>query len=301
MNNDRNGRQMRYEAIRQTALDSTPRAEESTPPSTAHSALPRPPVRTTHSIVVLDFDGTAANIVDDPADAQLHPDVAEAVRRLHGTQTCVAFVSGRPVSFLQSRLPATVDVIVGIYGLQQVRDGIVIENPLVDPFRPTLQYALKRARQELPGVLIEDKDGLAITAHWRTQERDEVKATRAFVDIAADTGLQTQRARKAIELVAPIQVSKSLALADIARNFTRVLYAGDDAADVPPLHWLRAALAEGSVAEVLGVAVGSTELPESLRNAADIVVNTPSDLAELLDNLDERWQHRGCRSPERNS
>ena len=80
-----------------------------------------------------------------------------------------------------------------------------------------------------------------------------------------------------------------------------MLYAGDDAADVPPLHWLRAALAEGSVAEVLGVAVGSTELPETLRNAADIVVNTPSDLAELLDNLDECWQHRGCRSPERNS
>src|SRR3954452_22585456 len=48
------------------------------------------------TVVGLDFDGTLAPIVDDPAEAHIHPDAGEVLVALAEQVLAVAVVTGRP-------------------------------------------------------------------------------------------------------------------------------------------------------------------------------------------------------------
>src|SRR5687768_11917368 len=48
------------------------------------------------TVVALDFDGTLAPVVDDPAAAHVHPEAASALTDLAGTVRAVAVITGRP-------------------------------------------------------------------------------------------------------------------------------------------------------------------------------------------------------------
>ena len=48
------------------------------------------------TIVGLDFDGTLAPIVDDPARAHIHPDAADALTDLAPQVAAIAVITGRP-------------------------------------------------------------------------------------------------------------------------------------------------------------------------------------------------------------
>ncbi|HEY0871655.1 MAG TPA: hypothetical protein VGD55_14750, partial [Acidothermaceae bacterium] len=48
------------------------------------------------ALVGVDFDGTLAPIVADPAMARAHPGAPDVVRRLAGSIRAVAVVTGRP-------------------------------------------------------------------------------------------------------------------------------------------------------------------------------------------------------------
>ena len=48
------------------------------------------------AVVGLDFDGTLAPIVDDPAEAHIHPDAPDVLLELSSVVRAVAVVTGRP-------------------------------------------------------------------------------------------------------------------------------------------------------------------------------------------------------------
>src|SRR3954454_24880575 len=48
------------------------------------------------SVVGLDFDGTLAPIVEDPAEAHIHPDAASVLVELAAQVRAIAVVTGRP-------------------------------------------------------------------------------------------------------------------------------------------------------------------------------------------------------------
>src|SRR5215831_3263158 len=50
------------------------------------------------AVVALDFDGTLAPIVDDPAAARAHPDAAAALGRLAPLVGTLAVITGRPAA-----------------------------------------------------------------------------------------------------------------------------------------------------------------------------------------------------------
>ena len=72
--------------------------------------------------VMVDFDGTLAPIVTDPASARAVPGAARTLGALTRSFGTVAVVSGRPAEFLARRLrSAGAGVrLFGLYGLEEV-------------------------------------------------------------------------------------------------------------------------------------------------------------------------------------
>jgi len=72
-----------------------------------------------HLSVFLDFDGTLAPIVDNPADAQIEPKVRAALEALaRRDATLLVFVSGRSAADLEQRVEIPNTVYVGNHGLE---------------------------------------------------------------------------------------------------------------------------------------------------------------------------------------
>ena len=91
------------------------------------------PIRRRAALFV-DFDGSLAPIVDDPASAVPLPAAVDACTRLAARLGRVAVVSGRPVAFVRHHLPDPAIVVVGEYGLEIDRDGVTIADPRTIPF-----------------------------------------------------------------------------------------------------------------------------------------------------------------------
>src|SRR5690606_19836336 len=70
------------------------------------------------SALLLDFDGTLAPIVDDPATSAMPDPIAGVVEDLSHQLGVVAVVSGRPAAFLGERVRLPRVQRLGLYGLQ---------------------------------------------------------------------------------------------------------------------------------------------------------------------------------------
>ena len=89
----------------------------------AVAALRHDPSRTA---ILVDFDGTLAPIVDDPAASRPVAGAPEVLDSLAARYGLVSVVSGRPAGFLQAHL-GTGPRLIGLYGLEEVRDGRPLE------------------------------------------------------------------------------------------------------------------------------------------------------------------------------
>src|SRR5580704_5925828 len=79
------------------------------------------------SAVMVDFDGTLAPIVADPASARAVPGAARTLGALGLTFGTVAVVSGRPAEFLHRRLRSAGSAvrIFGLYGMEEIEGSEV--------------------------------------------------------------------------------------------------------------------------------------------------------------------------------
>jgi trehalose 6-phosphate phosphatase len=129
---------------------------------------------------------------------------------------------------------------------------------------------------------VEDK-GLAIVFHYRGVDDEEAVRER-LQDVAADArelGLVPQFGRKVLEVRPPVEANKGTAVRMLLaeRGLGRALYAGDDTTDLDAFRGL-----DGLELGVR-VAVASAEGPRELVGAADLVVDSPEELARLLQRL----------------
>ena len=216
--------------------------------------------------LILDVDGTLAPIVLRPEDARVPEETRRELARLRDRYALVACLSGR----------AGTDAarVVGVPGLVYVgAHGLELE-PEAERWRERLQGFV--AGVEWP---VEDKR-LTVSFHFR-EAADESAARAALERVAADAraaGLVPRWGRKVLELRPPVAADKGTAVRRLLeeRGLTRALYAGDDATDLDALR----ALAGLEVA--VRVAVASDEGPSELGQEADIVVQSPRELVELL-------------------
>jgi len=233
----------------------------------------------------VDFDGSLAPIVLDPAAARPLPAARAALARLAPVLGRVAVVSGRPAVFLHDALAIEGLHYAGTYGLERIVDGEVVVDDRVRPFVVAVARAADEAEAALPGLLVERKGDVAVTVHWRDQPERGEEATRWAADAAPRLGLDAPlRGRMAVELRPPVPVDKGTTVAELARGMDAAAFAGDDAGDLPAFAALRALAADGRLAHAACIGVTSDESPPEVQ-AADVVVAGPAGLAALLDAL----------------
>lgn len=237
--------------------------------------------RPAESALFLDFDGTLAPIVADPARARPLDGVPEVLGRLARRLALVAVVSGRPVQFLMDTLGAPGGLrLAGLYGLEEAHDGVVVRSVEAEQWRPLVEEATRLAsRLAPPGVVVEAK-GLTVTLHWR--RAPEAAGWAAEVGRRAEAeGLAVQPGRMAIELRPPVGSDKGTIVTRMAAGHGVVAFFGDDLGDLPAFAALEAMAAAG--VSVARVAVADEETAPEVAEAADLVVVGPAEAVALLE------------------
>jgi trehalose 6-phosphate phosphatase len=220
------------------------------------------------SALIFDVDGVLAPIVARPELAAVPEATRAELRRLSGRYALVACVSGRAGE--NARAVVGVDEIeyVGNHGLE------------LDPQAAQLASLVAEFRERVAWPA-EDKV-LSLSYHYRAAADEQ--AARAELEAVAEqarrTGLVPRWGRKVLEIRPPVAADKGTAVRALLErtDATRGLYAGDDATDLDAFIGLKDAGLEHAVC----IAVASDEGPGELRQAADLVVESPLEIAALL-------------------
>ena len=219
--------------------------------------------------LLFDVDGTLAPIVANPPDARVPEETREELRRLADRYALVACVSGRTA--------ADAERIVGVPELTYVGEHGLELDPEAEAWAARVHAFAARAAWPA------EEKTLTAAFHFRTAEDPEA-ARRGLEQLereAQAAGFRTRWGRLVLEILPPIDASKATAVAHLVdlAGVRRALYAGDDTTDLDAF----AALDGLDVA--VRVAVASSEAPPGLREAADLVVESPAELAGLLAEL----------------
>jgi trehalose 6-phosphate phosphatase len=228
--------------------------------------------------VFLDFDGTLAPIATRPQDVVPAPGATEVLMALAGRFGVVAVITGRPTADIAERVGVPGIRYVGLYGLESGPARFDPE-PLREP--------LRALAEGVPGAWVEPK-GLSLAVHYRLADdpgaaREVLAAT--LPSLVAGTGFELIEGKKVFEVVPAGESRKGGALRRLVAETGAEagLYAGDDLADLEAFTALDALSGTGFLGTK--VAVGGPEAPPELLRAADLTVEGPPGLVELLASL----------------
>jgi trehalose 6-phosphate phosphatase len=221
-----------------------------------------------------DFDGTLTPIVADPATTRIDETTGALLADLAARLRVVAVVSGRPAAFLASQVSVPAVRLLGLYGLEQWRDGTATTHHEASAWADAVATARDRLAgwvADLPGVAVEDK-GLSVAVHWRNAPDRDAAAdavARLTRRLADETGLAREPGKLVEELRPPVDWDKGSAVRSMVGEaaLDRVAYLGDDRGDLAAFATVRDA---GGVC--VAVAHGE-ETPADLLAAADAVVD----------------------------
>jgi trehalose 6-phosphate phosphatase len=229
--------------------------------------------------IFLDFDGTLSDIVARPELAQPRPKAASVLALLVERYAVVAVVSGRPADEVRARLDVPGVIVFGRYGLPEGERAERAERVMVTE--------VERAAARVRGAWVEDK-GPSLAVHFRRV--DEPEAAEAslrpiLADVASRNGYVVLPGRRVLELAPSATPGKGAVVAGEVRSrrLRACLYAGDDHADLDAFAALDG-LAGAGVATIK-VAVRSEEAPQELIERADMLVDGPAGLLQLLATL----------------
>jgi trehalose 6-phosphate phosphatase len=134
-------------------------------------------------------------------------------------------------------------------------------------------------------VRLEDK-GPILAFHWRGATDQE--AARAAIDaIAAKAeagGLRTHWGRKVLEVRPPVRIDKGAGISSFLADtdVDVALYVGDDVTDLDAFHALVQLADDGRISRAIRVGVRSDEGPPEITDEADLVVDGPDGVTQLL-------------------
>ena len=186
----------------------------------------------------------------------------------------VAVVTGRRSEEIDGMLDAPGVRLLGVYGLED------------EEHTPVSSSLLERARAAaavVPVAWVEDK-GATVAVHFR-QALEPVAAReallRALAPLAEAESLELVEGKMVVELM-PDRPRKGGAVLRLAEelDLRGVLFAGDDVADLEAFEALDRLESKGVLA--VRVAVRGLETPADLLEAADVVVDGPAGLVQLL-------------------
>lgn len=229
-------------------------------------------------LLALDFDGTLAPFVDVPRGARALPESKEALDRLeHLPDTWVAYVSGRPLTSLETVTEADEDaLLIGSHGVEIRfgRDGVSLD--LTDEERSTLKRlgeTLQELVDAIPGAKLEIKP-VGFGVHYRQVDPalagDVVPRAREAAAAVSDA-LTVRDGKDIVEFsVREAHKGDGVERLRAYTKATAVLFAGDDVTDEDGFSVLRPARGD------VGIKVGPGE------TAAQFRVSDERAIAALL-------------------
>ncbi len=242
--------------------------------------------------ILLDIDGTLAPIVDHAADANVPEGTRQlliAVSRRYGLVGCV---SGRRASEARAMVSIGTITYLGSHGAELLRTGWTearLDPEIAEWARRIQEFGREADSAEARRcrVRLEDK-GPIVAFHWRGAP-DESAArdiVQQIADSAESAGLHTHWGRKVLEVRPPIRIDKGAGitrlLEEASPTIDAALYVGDDTTDLDAFHALSALVQGGRLTRALRVGVSSDEGPSAIVGEADLVVDGPAGVRELL-------------------
>lgn len=227
--------------------------------------------------ILLDVDGTLSPIVERPELAELAAGARPVLSRLVERYRVVAAISGRTRDELEGLVDVVGVRLIGSYGLAS------------GPVPAEVISAVLAAADEVEGAWMETK-GATIAVHYRAT-RDANAAGRLLQERLSALALPARMAlvpgKYVVELVPAGLPLKEGAVDRIIQDeqLRAALYAGDDLADFLAFEALDRARGDGRLEHAVKVAVRGAETPEELMAAADVVVDGPAEMIELLATL----------------
>jgi len=226
-------------------------------------------------ILVTDFDGTLAEIVQDPAAARARPEALEALEQLVRLLADVIVLSSRPPAQLEHLVPVSGVRLIGDSGRALPRKA---HKESLDRFNAEAGRLLER----FPGAWLEVKPA-STAVHFRNTELTGEQMLKVLQPLLEDTRLGATPGRRVIEVHAP-NTGKGSALAALlpTEDPGAVVCFGDDEND-------------RSMFEYVGrldiphmcVGVWSPEAPKDLFDGCDLVVPGPAGAAAVLQEIVE--------------
>jgi trehalose 6-phosphate phosphatase len=260
-------------------------------------------------LVVADFDGTLAEGSRDPGAAAIVPLARRALRRLarlagsRPERLSVAILTGRTAADAAARVRVGGITYLGDHGLQAgtfPRGGR--PSRIVTTFRgghdashEPAEILARRVPEVLgqPVWLFVERKGPSVAFHVR--QADDRAAARAAVEAAIETvdrelpphELSHYRGRLVVDLRPRSAGGKREAFEDLLADLrpATVLAFGDDISDADGFAVLRAERAAGATGGLAVAVTGPHGMPDEVRAAADVVLDTPFDAARALSAL----------------
>ncbi len=240
----------------------------------------------------LDYDGTLAEF--EPTPDILIPDreLKDLLSRIATkNRLCVAIVSGRCLSDLQTLLPVEGIYIAATYGIEiQTPSREHIQREEYKAIRPYLERLKPRWEEIIngrKGFYLEDK-GWSLALHARFAPEHEARRVISTVQQTLDQELITEQFRlikqkKFLEL-SSAKANKGEAVSYLLNHFpadpSRLLYIGDDANDAEAFQ---------TIHELDGVAIAVKQYFGYVRSTGgDYVLKSPKAVRRWLENL-TRW------------
>ena len=226
-------------------------------------------------ILVTDFDGTLAEVVQDPAAARARPEALEALEQL------VRLLAD--VIVLSSRTPAQLETLVPMSGVRLIGDsGLAIprkaQKEALDQFNADVSRLLER----IPGAWLEVKPA-STAVHFRNTDLSGEQMISLLQPLLDGARLEAALGRKVIEVHAP-KAGKGSALAALlpGEDPGGVVCFGDDENDRSMFEYV-------SSLDIPHMCIGvwSPEAPPNLFERCDLVVPGPAGATAVLQEIVE--------------
>jgi trehalose 6-phosphate phosphatase len=245
-------------------------------------------VRGSGYCLLLDFDGTLAEIVDDPQTAKVVAEGIPVLQRLSMVLGMVGIVSGRPLEFLEERFPEELFPslwIAGSYGAETLRRGCESSREGASMANRERFEVMKEELAPLArfGVGVEVKP-VSVTLHFRRHPEAEPYVRAEVRRLERTFGVFAIEAKCAIEVFPSVPPSKGSVVRLWGGAWREVTYLGDDLSDLEAFDALSELEGRGVSVQRIAVVPHGTE--SILQERSDLTLDGPRGVVQWLMSLE---------------